>query len=97
MNNPYNPDKMPTLTEMLIEQHGQSYVDLLSKDKEIHENHIRQSKSEIIGRIMYIRHQLHKSNTASDFDELYDLSLHDIMCEETKYIDMLHKFNSDCD
>ncbi len=79
-----------TLTDILREKYGQSYIDLMSREAPHHETRIRVHKCEIIDRIMKLRNEMGYEPEAKLFDKLYDMSLADLMGQEVQYTDLKH-------
>ncbi len=78
------------LTEILVETHGQDYLDLIVKDKRVHEQRIRGQKVESITRIAEVRKNMgYPHMGVKQFDYLYDKDLHILAQIESEYKDLL--------
>ncbi len=78
------------LTQVLVETYGQDYLDLIVKDKQVHEQHIRGQKIEFIKRIAVVRKNMgYPQMVATMFDYLYDKDLHTIRLIALEYEELL--------
>ncbi len=82
-----------TLMDAIREVYGESYLDLMQKDKERNDKHILNMKLSCIKEIMNKRKYMGNEPDSTMFDNLYDKELSELQRLEIEFTDMAYEYS----